>query len=164
MESGVFEQELLEDRKQNTEVMLEIKRRWGHRYRRFKLLLWFCSKDDISGWLGISSGSLDTRSFCSMYKAKKASGKTSFPRQKGVVFGKIEVSADASNFTSKTVEKENTKFKIWLIPGKKQFLPLGTSTSVPEGVHRSWRCCNTRSMRGVDGASSYSNSLLQKSI
>ena len=28
----------------------------------------------------------------------------------------------------------------------------------PEGVHRSWKYCNTRSMRGVDGASSYSNS------
>lgn len=27
---------------------------------------------------------------------------------------------------------------------------------IPEGVHRSWRYCNTRSMRGVDGASSYS--------
>ena len=50
------------------------------------------------------------------------------------------------------------------VTGKGQFLPLGTSISVPEGVHRSWRYCNTRSMRGVDGASSYSNSLLQKSI
>ena len=32
------------------------------------------------------------------------------------------------------------------------------------GVHRSWRHCNTRSMRGVDGASPYSISRLQKSI
>ena len=26
--------------------------------------------------------------------------------------------------------------------------------SSPEGLHRSWKYCNTRSMRGVDGASS----------
>ena len=43
-------------------------------------------------------------------------------------------------------------------------LLLGDTGYSPEGVHRSWRYCNTRSMRGVDGASSYSNSLLQKSI
>ena len=44
-----------------------------------------------------------------------------------------------------------------------QFLSLDT-TVVPKGVHRSWRYCNTKSMREVDGASSYSNSLLQESI
>lgn len=34
----------------------------------------------------------------------------------------------------------------------------------PMGVHRSWKYCNTKSMRGVDRASSYSISLLQKPI